>query len=58
MMPPIIDVIGVCEDKLLYVTDKFLWGKNPTMTVIFARRKPNSSILINAKDSCRAMTML
>lgn len=30
MMPPVIDVIAVSEDKLLYVTDKFLWGKKKT----------------------------
>lgn len=29
MMPPVIDVIAVSEDKLLYVTDKFIWGKKP-----------------------------
>lgn len=65
----IIDVIAVSEDKLLYVTDKFLWEKNPqhsnkkqskktpTMRVMFAR-KPNSSILVNATGSCHYMTLL
>lgn len=59
MMPPVIDVIAVSEDKLLYVTDKFLWGKKKTqMRIMFARRKPNSSIVINAMGSCHATTVL
>lgn len=59
MMPPVIDVIAVSEDKLLYVTDKFLWGKKKKkMRIMFARRKPNSSIVINAMDSCHATTVL
>jgi len=32
--------------------------KKPTMRVMFARRKPDSSILIYAMGSCHAMTLL
>lgn len=58
MMPPIVDVIAVSEDKLFYVTDKFLGGKKSTMRVMFAARKSNSFILISPMGSCHAMTVI